>query len=531
MRVTVARDHKYPLHTDSDPLKNRERVWKAGKLTQQQQQQSTAAEMKTKARTLKLLINGVWKDSVSSDIHPTYNPSTGEVIARVPYVPKEEVGEAVESAQNAFPKWANLPITERVKYLFKLKEAFDRHYEELAQINSENHGKTIVESRGDVRRALDNVESAIAVAYTLSKGETLDQIANDIDESMVKEPLGVFGIICPFNFPLMIPFWFIPYAVVLGDTLVVKPSEVTPAPMDLASKIITEEVKLPPGVLNIIHGGRETSESLISHQDIQGIAFVGSTPVAKQVYKLAGEHGKRALVNGGAKNSIVVMPDSDLESSVPAVVSSFFGNAGQRCLAGANLVTVGRVHDEVLSKFKSAASKLKIGYALSEQTEMGPVVSKSAKDRITGEIEQGLSEGAKEVIDGRKVTVAEYPDGYYLGPTIFDGVTPEMKLSKREIFGPVASTVPAESLDDAIEFINRGTKFGNMASIFTTSGKSAREFRRRVNAGNIGINIGVASPAGNFPFGGRRESFYGILHAQIDTVEFFTDKKVVISRW
>ncbi|MDA4129529.1 MAG: CoA-acylating methylmalonate-semialdehyde dehydrogenase [Thaumarchaeota archaeon] len=483
------------------------------------------------SQTLKLLVNGEWKDSKSGEFHPAYNPSTGEVIANIPYVSKEEVRIAVNAAQQAFPKWGNLPIMERVKYLFKMKQAFDNHSEDLARINSENHGKTIVESRGDVRRAMDNIESAISVAYTLAKGETLDQIANDIDESMVKEPLGVFGIICPFNFPLMIPFWFIPYAIVLGDTLVVKPSEITPVPMDLATKIIQEEVKLPPGVLNIIHGGREASEALISHEDVQGIAFVGSTPVAKQVYRLAGEHGKRALVNGGAKNPIVVMPDADLEMSIPAVVSSFFGNAGQRCLAGANLVTVGEIHDKVLSKFKTASSKLNIGNALNEQTEMGPVVSKNAKQRILGNIEQGMDEGAKPVLDGRSVTISEFPEGYYLGPTIFDDVSPDMKLAKQEIFGPVASTIHEDSLDAAIEFINGNTKFGNMASIFTTSGKAAREFRRRVNAGNIGINIGVASPAGNFPFGGRRESFYGILHAQIDTVEFFTDKKVIISRW
>lgn len=424
-----------------------------------------------------------------------------------------------------------LPILERAKYLFKMKQVFEERYEELAHLNSENHGKTIVESRGDVRRAIDNIDSAIAVAYTLAKGETMDQIAADIDESMVKEPLGVFTIVCPFNFPLMIPFWFIPYAIVLGDTLVVKPSEITPVPMDGAMRIISNEVKLPPGVLNIVHGGRETVENLISDNVVKGVAFVGSSPVAKQVYKLAGENGKRALVNGGAKNSIVVMPDANLNTTVPAAVSSFFGNAGQRCLAGSNLVTVGTVHDDVLSKFKTASTSLKIGSAFLEETEMGPVVSKTAKARISSNVDRGVKDGAKLIADGRSTSVPDYPDGYYLGVSIFDNVTPDMALAKEEIFGPVASTIQVKDLDDAIDFINSGTKFGNMASIFTSSGKFAREFRRRVDAGNIGINIGVASPAANFPFGGRRESFYGILHAQIDTVEFFTDKKVIISRW
>src|SRR5579871_1019827 len=257
---------------------------------------ASSTMMKKPSSTLKLLVNGEWRESKSGEIHPSYNPSTGEVLANVPYVSKEEVNEAVVAAQHAFPRWSNLPISERVKYLFKMKQAFDNHAEDLARINSENHGKTIVESRGDVRRAIDNIESAISVAYTLAKGQTLDQIANDIDESMVKESLGVFAIICPFNFPLMIPFWFIPYAIVLGNTLVVKPSEITPVPMDGAMKIIASEVKLPPGVLNIVHGGRETVEALISNKDVKGVAFVGSTPVAKQVYKLAGEHGKRALL-------------------------------------------------------------------------------------------------------------------------------------------------------------------------------------------------------------------------------------------
>jgi malonate-semialdehyde dehydrogenase (acetylating) / methylmalonate-semialdehyde dehydrogenase len=490
----------------------------------------TTTHSKT-GNVLEIFVDGKWKTSRTSETHPVYNPSVGKPIVSVPFALKEEVEEATEAAQRAFPKWANLPITERVKYLFKMKEAFERRYEDLARMNSENHGKTIVESRGDVRRMIDNVDSAIAVAFTLSKGEVLDQIANEIDEEMVKEPLGVFAIICPFNFPLMIPFWFIPYAVVLGDTLVVKPSDLTPVPMDLATRIVQDEVNLPPGVLNIVHGGKEVSELLIADENVRGIGFVGSTPVAKQIYRLAGENGKRALVNGGAKNSIVVMPDAPLDSAVPAIISSFYGNAGQRCLAGSNLVTVGKVHDEVLSKFRSAASSLKIGNAMGEGTEMGPVVSSGAKKRIMENIEQGVRDGAKTAMDGRGVRVHEYPEGYYLGPTIFDDVTPDMSIAKNEIFGPVASTLQYGNLDEAIDFINGSTKFGNMASIFTTSGKSAREFRRRVDAGNIGINIGVASPAGNFPFGGRRESFYGILHAQIDTVEFFTDKKVIISRW
>lgn len=481
---------------------------------------------------MKYYIGGKWVSSQSKDLHPTFNPSSGQVLAQIPYATGEEVSEAVESSQGAFAQWSSVPILERVKYLFRMKQAFEERLENLARLNSENHGKTIVESRGDLRRTIDNIDAAIAVAYTLAKGETLDQIAQGIDESMVREPLGVFAIICPFNFPLMIPFWFIPYAIVLGNTLVVKPSEVTPVPMDGAMKLLSgETVGLPPGVLNIVHGGRQTVEALVSSRDVRGVAFVGSTPVAKQVYRLAGEHGKRALVNGGAKNSIVVTPDADLGAAVPSVLSSFFGNTGQRCLAGSNLVAVGRVHDDLLAKFASAAKGMKVGYALSEDVDMGPLVSKGAKDRVASSVEAGLSEGAKLIVDGRTLTVEEYPEGFYLGASIFDQVSADMSLARNEIFGPVASTIETSNLDEAIDFINRGTEFGNMASIFTTSGRSAREFRTKVNAGNIGINIGVASPAANFPFGGRKESFYGTLHAQIDTVDFFTDKKVTISRW
>jgi malonate-semialdehyde dehydrogenase (acetylating)/methylmalonate-semialdehyde dehydrogenase len=480
---------------------------------------------------LKFLVNGKWVDSESQEVQGAYNPATGQVIAQVPFGLREEVDGAIESAAGAFESWKNVPITERVNYLFKMRDMLERHFDELAIINTQNHGKILEESEGEVRRTIENVDTAISIAYTLSKGNTLDQIAPGIDEMVTKEPLGVFSIVCPFNFPLMVPSWFIPYAIVLGDTVVVKPSEVTPIPMQQAAKMVEEEVRLPPGVLNVVHGGRQVVEHLIKHNDVRGVTVVGSTPVAKNVYKLAGENGKRAIANGGAKNSIVVMPDADLGRSIPSVVSSFFGNAGQRCLAGANLVAVGDVHDELVNKFASASSALRVGNGLEETVQMGPVVSGRAKERILSYIEEGIEEGAKPITDGRGVKVVDYPNGFYLGPTIFDGVSPNMKISRDEVFGPVASTLMCESLDEAIELINTGTNYGNMATIYTSSGKAAREFRTRVDAGNIGINIGVAAPAAYFPFGGRRDSFFGVLHAQVDTVDFFTDKKVTVSKW
>ncbi len=449
----------------------------------------------------------------------------------VPFATPEETSMAVEAAQGAFDSWKKVPITERVKYIFKMKEAIERHAEELAVINTRNHGKTLEESRGDITRAMENINTSIAAAYTLAKGERLDDVSRGVDVELEREPMGVFSIVCPFNFPLMIPFWFIPYAIVLGDTIIVKPSELTPVPMQVAAKVIQDEVGLPPGVFNLVNGGKDVVETLIAHRYTKGVTFVGSTPVAKEVYRLAGLHGKRAIANGGAKNSIVVLPDADLDRFLPNMVSSFFGNTGQRCLAGSNLLTVGQAHESAVPRFSQAAERLRVGYGMEEGVEMGPLVSQAARARVQRYIDAALNEGARVVSDGRTVKVVEHPDGFFLGASVLDGVEPTMKVAKEEVFGPLASVIQTESLDAAIEVVNKGTSFGNMACIYTGSGKSAREFRKGVNAGNIGVNIGVAAPPAFFPFGGRGDSFYGTLHAQIDTVDFFTDKKVTISRW
>lgn len=479
-----------------------------------------------------LLINGDWKASASSQTQIVYDPGTGKPIGEVPFATAEETSLAVETSQEAFEKWSRQPILERIKYLFKMRTVLEEYYEEIASINTQNHGKTLEESRGELQRTIDNVECAISTAYILSKGETFDRVSEGIDEFSVKEPLGVFAIVCPFNFPLMVPFWFIPYAIVLGNSIVVKPSEIDPIPTTHLVRLIQDKAGLPPGVLNLVHGSRDVVEGLITNKLVRGVTFVGSTQVAKRVYQLAGEHGKRALVNGGAKNSIVVMPDARIDDAISPIVSSFFGNTGQRCLAGANLITVGKdVHGEVLRKFAKASEELKIGYGLENSTQMGPLVSNRSRERVLGYVDKGLSEGAKLASDGRKTRVLTYPDGFYLGPTIFDNVAEDMTIAKEEIFGPIAGVLEFDSLDKAIDSINKNTNFGNMACIFTSNGSASSKFRHEVDAGNIGINLGVAQPAAPFPFGGRKESFYGVLHAQIDTVDFFTDKKVVISRW
>jgi len=488
-------------------------------------------EVPCKSGTLELLLGERWVASRSEEQLPVMNPATGRIVTRVPLAVKEEVDMAVVSAQNAFEKWKRIPLTERVQYIFRMKDFFETHFEELARINTQNHGKTIAESRGDIRRAVENVEAAIAVAYSLSKGEHLDEISQSIDEGTVKEPIGVFAIICPFNFPIMIPFWFLPYAIVLGNTVVVKPSEITPLPMAWLTEALQKEVKLPPGVINLVHGSKRTVESLVSHPLVKGVTFVGSTPVGRYVYKLAGEYGKRAIVQGGAKNSIVVMPDANLPLAVESCVNSFFGNTGQRCLAGANLLVADEVHRSMLESFRKRSAALRIGYGLDESTEMGPLVSKKSKEKVLNYIDRGLKEGAKLVLDGRATRVKGYEDGYFLGPVIFDDVAPEMSIAREEIFGPVASVLGVSNLDEAIDFVNNSTNYGNAASIFTQNGSYAREFRRRVQAGNIGVNVGVAAPMAFFPFGGMRESFFGVLHGQMESVNFFTDRKVIISRW
>lgn len=480
---------------------------------------------------LKLLVAGEWRDSESSEDHPAFDPAEGAVIAKVPFSTKEEVAGAVASAAEAYESWKERPILERVQYLFRMKQALEEKAEALAVANTQNHGKTLEESRGDLKRTIENVEAAIAVAYTLAKGSTLDQISKGVDVSTSKDPLGVFSIVCPFNFPLMIPFWFIPYALVLGDVVVVKPSELTPVPMELAARILQDEVGLPPGVFNVVHGGADVVESLVTDPSVKGVTFVGSTPVARRVFELAGKHGKRSIVNGGAKNSVVIMPDADVAASVSPVVSSFFGNTGQRCLAGANLVAVGGAEKAFTPKFSAASSGLRVGNGLRPGTQMGPLVSRAARERVQGYIQRGIDDGAKLASDGRSVAVEGFPGGFYLGATVFTDVTPDMKIAQDEVFGPLASVIRVGSLDEAIEQINSGTPFGNMASIFTSKGGEAREFRRRVNAGNVGINVGVPAPSGYFPFGGMRSSFFGVLHPQIDSVDFFTDRKVTTSRW
>ena len=479
---------------------------------------------------LKAFINGKWVEPSAKKYVPVYDPGKGVVIGEVPQVTKEVIDEAVEAAYEAFKSWSRLPVPYRAQYIFKIKYVFEEYKEELARVNTQNHGKAIRDSRGDLRRTLENIDAAISTIYTLSKGEYQREIARGIDEILIREPLGVFAIVSPFNFPIMIPFWLIPYALALGNTLVVKASTTTPIPLMVAIEKIAEI--LPPGVLNLVFTDHEVGEHLVTHPLIVGTAFVGTSKAALRLYELSARHGKRFLGGGSASNYAVVMPDADLERTITTLMHAKYGNTGQRCLAIQNIVVVG--DDYFYNKFRNAfiesAKRIKVGYGLDETVEMGPMASLKYLNSVKRFIELGIEEGAKLVLDGRGFKVPEYPNGFYLGPTAFEDVTPDMKIAREEVFGPVANLLRAESLDQAIEWINNN-KYHHSAAIFTSSGKWAREFMHRVYVGNVGVNIGIAAPMGWFPFGGKKLSGLGSHHPQIDTVDFFTDRKVVIVRW
>jgi malonate-semialdehyde dehydrogenase (acetylating)/methylmalonate-semialdehyde dehydrogenase len=489
--------------------------------------------------TVKNYIGGEWVES-KGELIDVVNPATCKVIAKVPISTKDELDEAVKAAKKAFPEWRKTPPLARARCLFRLKQLMEERFEELSRIQTMEHGKTIDESRGETRRGIENVEVATGIP-SLMMGYNLEDVAFGIDEYVIRQPLGVFGIIGPFNFPFMVPLWFAPYAVATGNCILIKPSSEDPISQMKVAEMV-EEAGFPPGVWNVVNGGRTVVSAMLEHPDIVGICFVGSTPVARDViYKKCGETGKRVIAQGGAKNFLLVMPDADLERTIAACMTSFYGNTGQRCLSGANLVIVGeglseheynQFYKKVVNAFVDAASKIRVGYGLDETVQMGPLRDKEKKERVTRFIETGIKEGAKLTLDGRKVKlVGEWPHDCFLNPTVFEDVTPDMTIGREEIFGPVASIMRARSLDEAIEMIH-SNPYGNAASIFTSNGKWAREFRYRVQCGNIGINIGIVAPMAFFPFSGMKQSFFGILHGQgQEAIRFFTESKVVIERW
>ena len=474
-------------------------------------------------------IDGQWYNSHSQQWQEVKNPATGEILARVPLADAAEVARAVEAAALAYPRWRRTPPEERIQPLFKLKQLLEGHLSELARVVTEENGKTLTEAKAELRRTIENVEVACGIP-TMMQGYNLEDVAAGIDETMIRQPLGVVAAITPFNFPAMVPFWFLPYAIACGNTFVLKPSERVPLSMRKMFELL-EETGLPRGVVNLVNGGKAAVDALLDHPQVRAISFVGSTPVAKYVYARAGANGKRAQCQGGAKNHVIVLPDADMKMATQIITDSAFGCAGQRCLAVSVAVTVGEAQKTFRDAITDAASSIKVGFGLDSGVQMGPVISKDSKQRIESLIASGVSDGAKAVVDGRNTKVASYENGNFVRPTILDGVPSSSLLANTEIFGPVLSLIHANSIDEAIEFI-RKSPYGNQASLFTTSGAAARKFRYEAPAGNIGINIGVAAPMAYFPFNGWKESSFGILHAQgKDAVEFYTDSKIVIERW
>jgi malonate-semialdehyde dehydrogenase (acetylating)/methylmalonate-semialdehyde dehydrogenase len=485
-------------------------------------------------RTLKNYIDGEWVES-EGQVVDVVNPATTRTIARVPISTPAEMDAAVKAARAAFPDWRRTTPVARARCLFRLKELLEENFEEVSRIQTQEHGKTIDESRGETRRGIENVEVACGIP-TLMQGYYSEDIAHGIDEWVIPTPLGVFGIIGPFNFPFMIPLWSAPYAVATGNCVVIKPSSEVPNSQTRLCEL-AEEAGFPPGVWNMVHGGRSVVNSMLEHRDIVGITFVGSTPTGRDViYKRCGETGKRVIAQCGAKNFMVIMPDCDVDRTVAAMMTSFFGNAGQRCLSAANAVVVGEddsFYKGFVDKVIKQIASIRVGYGLDESVQMGPVRDTEKKARIVGYIESGIKEGAELVLDDRKdfKIVGDYPDTCFLGPTVFEKVTPDMRIGSEEIFGPVMSIMHAKDLNEAIEMANSNS-FGNGDSIFTTSGAAAREFQYSVNSGNVGINIGIVAPMAFFPFSGMKNSFYGVLHTQgKEAVRFFTESKVVIQRW
>jgi malonate-semialdehyde dehydrogenase (acetylating) / methylmalonate-semialdehyde dehydrogenase len=477
----------------------------------------------TATRLLDNYVAGRWTPAASADALDVVNPATNEVLARVPLSAPADLDAAVRAARDALPAWRDVPVIQRARLLFDLRERLEARKEELARSVTTEMGKTIADARAEVARMIEMVECACAVPTTM-QGRIIEDVSRGVDAETIRQPVGVCAAIVPFNFPAMVPFWFLPFAIACGNAFVLKPSEQVPLTQQIAFDAL-DSLGLPPGVVNLVNGGREVVEGILDHPGIDAVSFVGSAPVAKLVYERASRAGKRVQALGGAKNHMVVMPDAVIDKTVAGIVGSAFGAAGQRCMAGSVVVAVAGAHDRLLPPLRSATEALRLGDGIDEETDVGPVVSRAACDRIREWIDRGERDGARVVVDGRDAAPG------YIGPTILDDVAPDMDVVREEIFGPVLSIVRVDTLDEAIAVVNR-SRFGNGASIFTENGAAVRRYRHDVEAGMVGVNIGVAAPVAFFPFSGWKDSFLGDLHAHgPDAVEFFTRKKTVTSRY
>jgi len=481
----------------------------------------------TAVRTVKFYTNGNWEEAPQRALHPITNPATGAAIAQVPYATADDVNRTARAAHAAFLKWREVPVVERVQVFYRYKDLLEKHAGEIARILSSENGKTVDDAAGSVRRAIQMVEVACGMP-SLMMGHSLENVSKGIDCQTIRQPLGVCAGITPFNFPAMVPMWMFPFAIACGNTFILKPSEKVPLTPTRTAELL-HDAGLPAGVYNLLHGAREAVDALLAHPLVRAISFVGSSPVAQYVYRTAAAHGKRVQALGGAKNHLVVMPDANVEKSVEAIMGSAFGAAGERCLAGSVLVAVGESRP-LLDALLQRVRDLRIGDGAAPGTEMGPLVTAGHRARVLGYIEKGVAEGARLLVDGREHMRGDN-GGFFLGPTVFDGVSPAMTIAREEIFGPVLSVIRVKDLDEAIALVN-SSAFGNTTSIFTSDGKSAREYASRIEVGMVGVNVGVAAPMAFFPFSGWKNSFYGDLHAHgREAVAFYTEQKVIMSRW
>ncbi len=474
-------------------------------------------------------INGEWvKPKVTYNVD-VINPAMGQVIAKTPLSSKADVDAAARAASEAFPAWRRTPVQDRVQYLFKLRDLLKANQDEISKLITDECGKTFDESKAEMVRAIENVEVACGMPH-MGKGEFVEDIASGIDETMIRQPVGVCATIAPFNFPGMIPFWYLPYALAAGNTYIIKPSEKVPTTMQFIFKLI-EQVGFPKGVINMVNGAKEAVDGILDHPVVRAITFVGSTNIAKYIYSTAAANGKRVQAQGGAKNPVIILPDADMDMATKIVADSAFGCAGQRCLAVSYAVTVAEARNSFTELICDAAANRVVGYGLDSGVQMGPVINAASKARVEALIGLGAKEGATVLVDGRGTSIKGYEGGTFVRPTVLGEVPRGSEISKTEIFGPVLSLMHVNTVEDAIELINSG-QYGNQASLFTASGSAARKFKYEAEAGNIGINIGVAAPMAFFPFSGWKDSFFGDMHGQsMDAVEFFTQKKVVIERW
>ncbi|WP_231186371.1 CoA-acylating methylmalonate-semialdehyde dehydrogenase [Haladaptatus sp. DYF46] len=472
-------------------------------------------------------IDGEWRAPNGTDGQDIVNPATEETIAHTDFSASSDVDEAVAAGYDAFEGWREVPVEQRIQPLFRLKQLLEDHQDEIAKLLVKEHGKTFQEAKGELRRGIENVEVACGIPSLMQAGH-LPNAAPEIDETAVRKPLGVFTAITPFNFPGMIPLWFLPYAVATGNAFILKPSERDPLTAQYLFALV-EEAGFPDGILQLVNGSKETVNTLLEHDDIAGVSFVGSTPVAKYVYETAAANGKRVQAQGGAKNHIVVAESANLDFAAEQTIGSAFANTGQRCLANPVAVVVDEVYDDFAERVVENAANMTVADGLADDSEMGPLITQEQQERVEGYIQEGIEDGADILLDGREL---ETPDtGNFLRPTIFGNVDSEMSIAREEIFGPVLALIRADDFEDALRIINR-SRFGNAASLFTDRGSDARKFRHTVDAGNLGVNTGTAAPMAFFHFGGWKDSFFGDLHAQgEDMIHFYTDKAIYIERW